>query len=63
MGPNYKKTIKVKNEKLQKNEKLPKNIKNDAGEAQDPFKKMRLEKSCIILRELCIYDVLGASFG
>ena len=42
---------------------LPKNIKNDAGEAWDPFKKMRLEKSCRILRELCIYNVLGASLG
>ena len=47
---------------MKKNEKLQKHIKNDAGEARDPFKKMRLEKPCIILQELCIYDVLGGSF-
>ena len=59
---NYKlKNVKMKNYKKRKTSK--KHIKNDAGEARDPFKKMRLEKSCIILRELCIYDVLGASLG
>ena len=72
IGPNYKtnykniktngkpETKKRKHLKLQKKRKLQKNIKNDAGEARDPFKKMRLEKSCIILRELCIYDLCGA---
>ncbi len=40
-----------------------KNIKNDAGEAQDPLKKMRLEMSFIILGELCMYDLYGASCG
>ena len=46
-----------------KNEKRLKNIKNDAGEARDPFKKMRLENEFIVLGELCMYDLCGASCG
>ena len=38
-------------------------IKNDAGEARDPSRKMRLEKSCKQRPESIRNDLYGASYG
>ena len=38
-------------------------IKNDAGEARDPSRKMRFEKSCKQRPESIRNDLYGASYG
>ena len=38
-------------------------IKNDAGEARNPSRKMRLEKSCKQRPESIRNDIYGASYG
>ena len=40
-----------------------KRIKKDAGEARDPSRKMRLEKSCKQRPESIRNDLYGASYG
>ena len=38
-------------------------IKNDAGEARDPSRKMRLEKCCPVRGLTSTHDGYGASYG
>ena len=40
-----------------------KRIKNDAGEARDPSRKMRLEKCCPVRGLTSTHDGYGASYG